>query len=55
MRENEEERELMKASRPKFLLMIKRSPGYNAAWDLNTTQRQVKLQKSMNWPLLHEG
>ena len=33
----------------------KRSPCYSAAWDLNNTQSQEKLQKCMNWPLLHEG
>ena len=55
MKGNEEEQELLNASRPKFLLMIKISPGYSAAWDLNTTQSQEKLQKSMNWKLLHKG
>ena len=57
MRENEKERELLKASRPKTLLMIKKkkSLGYSAAWDLNTTQSHTKLQKSMKESLLHEG
>ena len=64
MRENEKEREKLKASR-QTLLVLKKSlhkvkkkkkvSGYSAAWDLYTTQRQEKLQKSMNWPLLHDG
>ena len=56
MRENEKERELLKALCSKALLMIKKkSPGYSAAWDLNTTQSHTKLQKSMKESLLHEG
>ena len=62
-RENEKEEEKLKAS-PQTLSMIQQKssqneenekvPGYIAAWDLYTTQSQSKLQKSMNWPLLHE-
>ena len=56
MRENEKERDLVKASRPKTLLVIpKKVPFYSDAWDLYTAQSQAKLQKSMNRPLLHEG
>ena len=63
MRENEKERELLKASRPKTLVMIwqkslqseEKVSSYSAAWDLYTAQSQANLRKSMNWPLLHEG
>ena len=54
MRENKKERELLKASRPKTLLMIQKSPSYSVAWGLYTAQSQGKLQKSMNLPLLLE-
>ena len=54
MRENEKKQEELKASR-QTLLLIPKSSGYSAAWDLYTAQSQAKLQISMNWPLLHEG
>ena len=56
MRENEKERELLKACYPKTLLVIpKKVPFYSDAWDLYIAQSQAKLQKTMNQPLLHKG
>ena len=40
---------------PKSFINEKSCPSYSDAWDLYIAQSHAKLQKSMNWSLLHEG
>ena len=49
MRENEKEREELKASSLKsFIDELKRVSDYSDGWDLYTVPSQAKLQKSLN-------
>ena len=59
MRENEgkcKKEGVVESLAPKrFINDQDRSLLHSDAWDLYTAQSQAKLQKSVNWPLLHEG
>ena len=59
MRENEgkwKEAGAVESLAPKIFINDQdRSLLHSDAWDLYTAQSQEKLQKSVNWPLLHEG